>query len=147
MRYSTILYPTDGSPAAALAEPHALAVAKATGATLVGLVVVDEDLIFRLGIHRGGGEQAMSKEAHAVLHRLQKVADSEGVPFRSRVMRGVPGQAILSVAKDEQADLVVMGSHGGGALAHLLIGSVAEAVVRQAPVPVLVVPWRSRQAA
>ncbi len=52
---------------------------------------------------------------------------------------GVPFAEIIKAAKDYDIDLIVMGTHGRGAVAHLIIGSVAERVVRKAPCPVLTV--------
>jgi universal stress protein A len=52
---------------------------------------------------------------------------------------GSPADEIIACAKDKRADLIVIGTHGRGALAHFLLGSVAERVVRHAPCPVLTV--------
>ena len=52
---------------------------------------------------------------------------------------GTPFVELVRMAKDEQADLLVIGTHGRGAVAHMLLGSVAEKVVRKAPCPVLTV--------
>ena len=58
----------------------------------------------------------------------------------SRVLHGVPWDQIVEIAREDPAvDLIVMGTHGRGFLAHALIGSVAERVVRRAPCPVLTV--------
>jgi nucleotide-binding universal stress UspA family protein len=59
------------------------------------------------------------------------------------VLRGVPQTRITEYAADQGADLIVMGTHGYGPLKHLLLGSVAERVVRHAACPVLTVPHRS----
>jgi universal stress protein A len=58
-----------------------------------------------------------------------------------------PAQSIVSYAKDAQIDLVVVGTHGRGAMAHLLMGSVAERVVRLAPCPVLAVRLPAHESA
>jgi nucleotide-binding universal stress UspA family protein len=52
---------------------------------------------------------------------------------------GTPALAIVTYAKDANLDLIVMGTHGRGGMAHVLMGSVAEKVVRTAPCPVLTV--------
>ena len=59
------------------------------------------------------------------------------------VISGVPHTAITQYAAAEGAGLIVVGTHGYGPLKHLLLGSVAERVVRQAPCPVMTVPHRS----
>jgi nucleotide-binding universal stress UspA family protein len=145
--FSTILHPNDGSPAAALATPHAIEIARVSGARLIGLYVSDEHRMFAAGIHKGEAEHEASVEAKRVLESMADAAAAAGVSYEGRHIAGRPGQVILDLAKAEHAGLVVIGSHGGGALEHLLVGSVAEALIRQAAIPVLVVPWRSRPGA
>ena len=68
--------------------------------------------------------------------------DNDDRPLRARsiLMRsGMPAAAIVDYANEAHADIIVMGTHGRGALAHLLMGSVAERVVRTAKCPVLTV--------
>jgi universal stress protein A len=69
--------------------------------------------------------------------RVRRVVGRRAVPTRCTVVFGEPLQAILDAARD--ADTIVIATHGRTGLAHLLIGSVAEKVVRHAPVPVLTV--------
>jgi nucleotide-binding universal stress UspA family protein len=61
------------------------------------------------------------------------------------VWTGQPGESIVSAAQAEDADLVVVGSHGRGVVARILLGSVSDHVVRHAPCPVLVVRAASRR--
>lgn len=147
MGFSTILHPNDGSPAAALATPHAIELARISGARLVGLYVSDEHLLFSADIHRGEAEHETNAEARRVLDDMEAAAKTAGVAYAGRYAEGRPGDVILELAAAEQADIIVIGSHGGGALEHLLVGSVAESLIRQATIPVLVVPWRSRPGA
>jgi nucleotide-binding universal stress UspA family protein len=68
--------------------------------------------------------------------------DNDEKPLRTRsviVRSGMPAAAIVEHAKEHSIDVIVMGTHGRGAFAHLLMGSVAERVVRTAPCPVLTV--------
>jgi nucleotide-binding universal stress UspA family protein len=58
------------------------------------------------------------------------------MPLESKVGVGKPAEEILRVAREEKADLIVMGTHGRTGLRHLLLGSVAEEVARHAPCPV-----------
>lgn len=62
-----------------------------------------------------------------------------GSPVKSAVRVGAPAEEILRFARDEAMDLLVVGTHGRTGLKHLVLGSVAERIVRQAPCPVLVV--------
>ena len=68
----------------------------------------------------------------------QKHVQDAGLPETIRIVHGVPFREIIDTAKDFQADLIIMGTHGRTGVPHLLIGSVAEWVVRLAPCPVLV---------
>lgn len=67
--------------------------------------------------------------------------------FTRAVRIGVPHRAIVDYAVEHKADLIVIGTHGYGPVKHLLLGSVAERVVREAPCPVVTVPHRERRAA
>jgi universal stress protein A len=74
--------------------------------------------------------------------RLNSLIDSAGngsCAFAAVLRSSVPPVAIVDYARDHDIDLIVMGTHGRGALAHLVMGSVAERVVREAPCPVLTV--------
>jgi nucleotide-binding universal stress UspA family protein len=69
--------------------------------------------------------------------RLGKLAEKyrgSGVPISGRLLVGVPYAEIVRAAKEGRADLIVMGTHGRTGLAHLLMGSVAERVVRSSPI-------------
>ncbi|MEO0324979.1 MAG: universal stress protein, partial [Myxococcota bacterium] len=66
---------------------------------------------------------------------------------RVLVAAGDPGRLLPRLAVEHRADLLVVGTHRGGALSRLLLGSTAERVLRDAPVPVLVVPPRTEAAA
>jgi universal stress protein A len=86
----------------------------------------------------------VSRQRHGEAERHLAAVVSElardGLKARSLICEGVPHDRIIKTAVSEKASLIVMGTHGRTRLAHLLIGSVAERVVREAPCPVLVVP-------
>ncbi len=76
----------------------------------------------------------------AAIKQLDEVKiDRENVSVVRRVARGTPFLEIVRYAKENVVDLVIVGTHGRGAIAHMLLGSVADRVVRKAPCPVLVV--------
>lgn len=79
------------------------------------------------------------------LAKLSAEIAARGVACRSEVRFGLPADEILSAAKESGAMLVVMGSHGHGALYHLFTGSVVTGVLRRVECPVLVVPLRSEK--
>ncbi|MGH8613589.1 MAG: universal stress protein [Gammaproteobacteria bacterium] len=79
--------------------------------------------------------------------RLDKLAEkyrASGVTVSGRLLSGVPHAEIIRAAEEGGADLIVMGTHGRTGLAHLMMGSVAERVVRGSPIPVLTVPSAER---
>jgi nucleotide-binding universal stress UspA family protein len=69
----------------------------------------------------------------------------QGEGFRTRIVRGLPAAQILQVVEELKADLIVMGTHGRSGLKRLMLGSVADKVIRSATCPVLVVPQRKRR--
>jgi nucleotide-binding universal stress UspA family protein len=135
-----LLCPTDFSDAAASAERQAATLARALGAELVLLHVASENPLWR--------ETVGSTQVRAVFEAQRKWAadtlaaritalGAEGVSARSLVKVGVAWEEIVRAASDEHADLIVIGTHGRTGLDRLLLGSVAERVVRRAPCPVL----------
>ena len=72
------------------------------------------------------------------LRQLQQIIPTDPtVKWEYRMLVGSPAEAIVSLVRDEDVDLIVMSTHGRTGLRRLLMGSVAEAVVRKAPCPVL----------
>jgi nucleotide-binding universal stress UspA family protein len=84
--------------------------------------------------------ELVKRNAEEVSARFAADAVKRGLPVReARCEPGVPAHTIVEVAKDRNYDLVVMGTHGHTGFSHVLLGSVAEAVVRHAECPVLTV--------
>jgi len=80
------------------------------------------------------------REQHQRLQAFQDTFTAEGLEATSMLVPGIPVRKIVSEAERLEPDLIVIGSHGHGALYHLLMGSVAESVVKHATCPVLIVP-------
>jgi len=142
-----ILVATDFSEAADVALAYGRALARRFGATLHVLHVVEDwgarfaefpiyiDDLGRLRIE----EEAA---ARARLHMLLSEEDRQALPAKAVVLTSTsPAATIVAYARDAmpRIDCIVMGTHGRGAVAHLVMGSVAERVVRAAPCPVLTV--------
>jgi nucleotide-binding universal stress UspA family protein len=131
--FSRILVPTDFSPSAA----EALRIAREgfPGAELHLLHVLEPHQVasaLTSPVHSADDRKALETKVLARLDGLMQPGEERGVAI------GTPSKIILKLAADWQADLIVMGTHGRTGLAHLLVGSVAEAVVRYARLPVLI---------
>lgn len=140
-----ILFATDFSDASGPAARRAVSLAKDSGAELLVVHVyeppvrpaVDAFLVPRV---YDEFEAEIRSRADQGLAPIVARAAGAGVAARPLVLRGVADEAIARAAKDEAADLVVVGTHGRGGVARLLLGSVAARVVSSAPCPVLTVP-------
>ena len=84
--------------------------------------------------------QGVKKAVSERLEKLRASVDGRGVTLHTRMTEGRPAKSIVSIAGDESFDLVCMGTRGWTGLRHLLLGSVAEHVVRASPCPVLTFP-------
>ena len=135
-----ILCPVDFSPNSEHALLYALAFAQAQHAELELLHVIEFPLY--TGYDFPTPVDAMEKATAATKQHLEAVAadlSKQHTPVRWYVETGFVFLKIIEVARTHDIDLIVMGTHGRTALAHVLMGSVAEKVVRKAPCPVLTV--------
>lgn len=133
----TILHPTDFSDRSQYALQVAAALARDHGARLHVLHVVPTPILaYGEGVVPAEPESVL-REAREQLDRL--VVPAPEPPAERRVKDGDPVAVILRVARELPADLIVMGTHGRTGLGRLLMGSVAEQVVRRAACPVLTV--------
>jgi nucleotide-binding universal stress UspA family protein len=79
------------------------------------------------------------EEAEKVLLPIRRFLERKGIPFRSEWKAGEPAAQILATAKRSKAHLIVMGTHGYGMLGRAVMGSVAQRVLADADIPVLLV--------
>lgn len=137
--FTTILVPTDFSYASDAALGYARMLAARFGAALHLLHVVDEPGSWS-EVYAALPEIQLRLSADAA-KRLEAMAACLPPPVQatSAVVCGAPVPSIVKVAESKGADLIVMGTHGRRGMGHLLLGSVAERVVRLAPCPVLTV--------
>ena len=140
MQVRTLLFATDFSPTGEAALRLASALAADYRATM-RIVHVGEDAPGDGVDHQ---RPAMIRSAnthtpadHAKLKRVRPT--KRGVPYTHHYLHGSPEHEILAFAAEQHVDLIVIGTHGRTGLSRLLMGSVAEAVVRHAPCPVLTV--------
>ncbi|WP_372910926.1 universal stress protein [Salinigranum sp.] len=142
-RVERILVPTDGSDASFQALPYAFDLAERFDAVVEGLSIVDErtkSSVYTVETaleEMVGGLETMAQTA---TDRVEARAHAADVEVTTTVVDGIPSRSICAHAEESGADLVVIASHGRTGLAHYLLGSVAERVVRNSTVPVLTVP-------
>jgi len=140
-RYEHILVPTDGSDATREAVAHAVDLAAEHDATIHALYVVNSASFAGLPMDSSWESVAsmLNEEGASALDDVESLADEHGVPVERALVDGNPSREIVRYAEEEGCDLVVMGTHGRGGIDRLLLGSVAEKVVRSSSVPVLTV--------
>ena len=144
--FKHILLATDGSPACDAAARMAVSLARVHGARLTAIYVVDPYPYLGIGQANPMGFQAYMQAAHVhagkALARAAELCDDGGPPLTMEtriVEEATTAHGIAQVARDEGADLIVVGSHGHGALRKLVLGSTTTKVLAEAPMPVLVV--------
>jgi nucleotide-binding universal stress UspA family protein len=137
-----ILVPTDFGEASEAALGYARALARLFGASVAVLHVVDNMLANPAGVEGylvyPEMQSALEESARTQLEALVRDDDRRELGATTVLLTSTaPALAIATYAREHGIDLIVMGTHGRGAMAHLMMGSVAERVVRTAPCPVL----------
>jgi nucleotide-binding universal stress UspA family protein len=138
-----ILVPMDFSGESSRAAEYALSLAAKLGASVELLHVVEDPIA-----SGAWGAEAyvvnvpdliaeLEEDAKRRLASIKAGYDGHGVPIETCVVTGSPARTIVAMAESEECRLIVMGTHGRSGLSHMLLGSVAERVVRTAPCPVL----------
>ena len=139
--YDRILVPTDGSAASRPAIQHAVALAAAHDAAVHGIYVINTASFASIpteGTWEGVSEM-LEREGKEALEEITDIAEAEDVPVECVQLDGSPSREIVRYAEANDCDLIVMGTHGRGGIDRLLLGSVAEKVVRSSTIPVLTV--------
>lgn len=141
IKLKRILVPTDFSESARTALNYGISFAREYEAELVLLHVVETLAVGYASdlfpVPMAEVFQEISGYARAELEKLGVEAREKGVAVRELLVQGKPSAEILRVAREETADMIVLGTHGKGMIDKALFGSTTERVVRQAPCPVL----------
>jgi nucleotide-binding universal stress UspA family protein len=144
--YKRIIVPVDGSPTANKALVAALQLARDSGGR-VRLIHVVEELAFVDGYDMYGGQtgellQVMREAGDKVLDAALEIARSAGVDADKQLFDRFGerlGEVVANAAREWNADLIVLGTHGRRGIGRVLLGSGAEQIIRLAPTPVLVI--------
>jgi nucleotide-binding universal stress UspA family protein len=147
--FKSIVVTLDGTPTSNAGLDYALDLARDQGAKLVGLHVIDDRAVLS-NLDEGHLPTkyvdrmyaGLRKQGEAILARAKTTARAAGVdltPLLSEARGRTVPHAILAQVKKSKADVLVMGTHGRRGLSRMLLGSDAEAVLREAAIPVLLV--------
>lgn len=145
MKLDRILCAVDFSPTSDLAAEYAVELAERVGASVYffhaweipvyavpdGALAFGVDVMMRV-------DESMQKQLESLMAKFA----GRAVKLEGHVAQGAPAFEVCRRAVEAHADLVVVGTHGRTGLAHVVLGSVAERVIRSSPVPVLTVPMK-----
>lgn len=139
-----VLVAYDGSPQSEEALNYALeehADAEITVLTVIDPVAAGYSPNMRLPHAAEEWYQDAKADAEELLEAAAETGDEAGVSVTTAVGVGRPANAIVEYAADNDVEQIIVGSHGRSGVSRILLGSVAEAVMRKAPVPVTIVRW------
>jgi nucleotide-binding universal stress UspA family protein len=137
--YDQVLVPTDGSTASEEAIERAIDLAKQYDATLHALYVVDSGAYASLEAGTDIVVDELRTKGTEAVETVAERAEDAGVPVETTVETGIVHRSIVDYVDTEGIDLVVMGTHGRTGVGRVLLGSVAEKVIRTANAPVMTV--------
>ena len=139
-----ILIATDGSPAAADAVEVGLELAEEHGAEPIFVHVAPTMEVLPVGLVGMGtapvsAPHVLDEHDRIPLDKAERKAEERGLTAHTKLLTGDPAKEIVGYADSHDADLIVIGSHGHGAVSGALLGSVSRGVLRRTTRPVLVV--------
>lgn len=144
--FKKIMVATDGSQTSIRTAELAVGLARLSRGSIIAIYVVD---IYRLAHLPGYAAfpslssrlmELMQREGELAISEVENMACDAGVPFSSIIAEGDPSQEIVKRSHKSGADLLVLGRIGRSDLEKILLGCVAEKVVRHSKIPVLIVP-------
>lgn len=147
--FKKIMIATDGSETSMRTAKLAIDLARLAGGRVAAIYVVDMYRLAQLPGYTtlpGLSERLMGlmlTEGEKATSEIGEMASNAGVPFEKIIAEGNPSEEILRQSRESGIDLLVMGSIGRTGLEKIMLGSVAEKVVRHSKVPVLIVPGKS----
>lgn len=139
-----ILVPVDFSQHSEQALKYAAALAEKFGAELFLIHVFQDLTVYQTEVVSGAPPimppvEQLTASIRGDMARLVQEKNLQRFATHTEIVEGAPVEEIVDYAKEKDIDLIVLGTHGRGWLAHVIMGSVAEKVVRKAPCPVLTV--------
>jgi nucleotide-binding universal stress UspA family protein len=144
-KFQRILFPSDFSELSTHALDYAKSLAETYNAELHVIHVVDEAYQYWMALGPNSlpvgpsPEEMLAASTQEIEKFVQEHLGGTTLQVRSKVLAGRPFMEIIRYARENQIDLIVLGTHGRGGLKHVLLGSVTERVVRKSPCPVLTI--------
>jgi nucleotide-binding universal stress UspA family protein len=140
IKFAHVTAPIDFSDCSVDALEYGIQMVRDFGASLTLLHVLEPVAYGDDGtLGRAAEPDQLDERIDSQLRAYVNAIQSAGVPVREAIRGGVPADSILEFARASACDLIIMGTHGRRGISHVLRGSVAEAVLRRAPCPVLAV--------
>jgi nucleotide-binding universal stress UspA family protein len=143
-----IIVPVDGSDVSLHALDAAIDLAKVVDASIHAVHVIELSKAARMSYgdpqYTGACLDALRAEGESILETASKRIGEKTISVSAELLDGDPAEIIVRCAKQRGASWIVMGTHGRTGLSHLLLGSVAEGVLRHSDVPVLIVPMKHK---
>jgi len=141
--FKRLLIPVDGSKSSLKSARFGLRLAGHENCEVIAVHVIDEENAADLALYSDRPVEEilerMKSGGESYIEEIREIARRHGVRFVGEVRVGIPHRAILAIAGEREADLIVMGTVGRKGPRRVLIGSVTERVIEQSTVPVLVV--------
>jgi nucleotide-binding universal stress UspA family protein len=139
--YKKILIATDGSEYTKNAVDHGIDLAKNTGAKLLTVYVVDTAAFASIPMDAAWESmyELLRQEGDVAMKYVTEKAGEEGMEVEANIIEGHPADEIIKYSEKNSISLIVLGTLGKSGLDRFLLGSVAEKVVRNSKIPVLVV--------
>lgn len=125
------MFPTDGSEFAARSEDVAIEISKKFNSILVVVHIIDDKLIYPF--------EVLEDEGKSILKKVRERAEKDGLKFEEVLIVGSPIHDMAKIVKKTESNLVIIGTHGKTGLEKLILGSVAESVLKTVKVPVLLI--------
>ncbi len=138
--YKTIILAVDGSDVSRNALRHAVELTKQNNGTLIAVHVIPPIDVMDIETFKPESLiRGLKEEGKKILSEVRELAAGEDVKVQTTIEEGIPFEVICEAARNSNADLIVMGSHGHTGIGKVFIGSVTERVISRAHCPVLVV--------
>lgn len=148
VNFKKIMIATDGSACSRLVADKGIELARLSGGTVYAVYVVSTDYFAPIN---GDSfpmivdpywkpiREAWEKQGHQAVNTIKSLGEMKGINVEPVLLEGNPSEELIRYAEEEKMDIVIMGTHGKTGLDKLLLGSVAEKLVRHSKVPVMVV--------